>query len=400
MDNKFCALTTPSISEEQRQLFLNGFFSGFHQLKESSTQSAAIDATEVNPISSFEVKAPKSRRQNKLAALSFHDVESVERKVDRITRRHQFDPQEKKVWDMIRAYNELAQEITSSDLPSDDADSALLVRLTQNFADKTLDNPDKTWLDKILEISIHTKKTGFGNCQEKAFFGFAALVLESQKRDSLINTLRLATFNNHFIVIVNEKVLMDPWLNLAFPLENGKNNIGYVFQGFGKLVDYFTFHSSGKCVTHQVTEGSPSCNDIYSQRGFPQSYQMLLANKNYFNLPDFPVYEQEQKKKRQLDDKYLTATNESKEKLRKTTPTSPSTSGNGLLISQSNPDEIEIEDELDALLYGNKENVKTNSYSTPTSQAFSSLFPIVSISDRSSNDQKPSDDSPVPQFYF
>jgi hypothetical protein len=399
MDNKFCALTTPSISEEQRQLFLNGFFSGFHQLKERSTQTATLDATETNPISSFEGKAPKSRRQNKLAALSFHDVESVERKVDRITHRHQFDPQEKKVWGMIRAYNELAQEITSSDLPSDDADSALLVRLTQNFADKTLDNPDKTWLDKILEISIHTKKTGFGNCQEKAFFGFAALVLESQKRDSLINTLRLATFNNHFIVIVNEEILMDPWLNLAFPLESGKNNIGYVFQGFGKLVDYFTFHSNGECVTHQVTEGSSSCKDIYSQFGFSKSYQMLLANKNYFNLPDFPVYEQEQMKKRQLDEKDLAATKNSREKLRKMTPTPPSTSGNGLLISQSNPDEIEIEEELDAFLYGNKESVNTNSYSTPTSQAFSSLFPIASFSD-SSDDQKPAGDSTIPQFHF
>lgn len=397
MDNKFCALTTNPLSEENRQFFLNDFFSGFHQLKERATQSAEIDTTEMNPISSFEVEAPKSRRQNKLAALSFHDVESVERKVARITRRYQFEPQEKKIWDMILAYNELAQEITSSDLPSDESDSAILVRLTQNFADKTLDDPNKTWLDKILEISIHTKKTGFGNCQEKAFFGFAALVLESQQRDSLINTLRLATFNNHFIVIVNEEVLMDPWLNLAFPLDNDQKNIGYVFKGFGKLVDYFTFYSNGKCVTHQVTEGSPSYNDIYSKLGFPQSYQMLLANKDYFNLPNLPVFGQEMKK-RHLDDEYLTATNESKEKLRKTTPTPPSTSGIGLLISQSNPDEIEIEEELDAFLYGGKDNVPTDSYSTPTSQAFSSLFPIFSI-DRSV-DQKPADDSSVPQFHF
>ncbi|WP_298624622.1 Ceg14 family Dot/Icm T4SS effector [uncultured Legionella sp.] len=252
----------------------------------------------------------------------------------------------KKIWNMIQSYNKLAQDISSSDLPSDDQKNAILVKLTQDFTDITLIASDKTWLDKILEISIHTKKTGFGNCQEKAFFGFAALVLESQQDNSLIHTLRLATFDNHFIVIVNEAILMDPWLNLAFPVDtsNSKDNIRYVFKGFGGLINYFTFYADGECVTHQVLEGSLSCSDIDSTRGFPLSYQMRINNKDCFNLANIQVAEPKPKKKRYLDVECSNTNSEPREKtyVRRTTS---DTTTNPPASSILNPEEILLEDD-------------------------------------------------------
>lgn len=194
--------------------------------------------------------------------------------------------EERKVWEQILLGNQLAQNISSCDLPTDNEDDASLVKITHIFADETLERTDLTWLNKILKIALYSRGSGFGNCHEKAFFAFALLLHQAQKPESLIHSLRLATFNNHFILIVNEQFLMDPWLNLAFPLSKGKQSleIGYVFEGFGRLVNYFSINQEGQCFTHTVREGGTTESDLPSEKDMPNCINSLLNHKDYFDL--------------------------------------------------------------------------------------------------------------------
>ncbi|MBL7481352.1 Ceg14 family Dot/Icm T4SS effector [Legionella bononiensis] len=300
MDTKFCALESAPISERQRQLFLDDFYSSFHQLKAKNAElvSATIAEKDINPHP--ESKKLESRKANRYAELTHSDVVDVRKKALATKKQYDFSTDDITVWNMIVAVNQLAQEICSSDLPTDNEEDAVLVKLTQDSADSILNNRRISWLRKILDIALLTKQSGFGNCQEKAFFGFAALVLESQNMNSLIHTLRLATFKNHFIVIVNEQILMDPWLNLAFPLddENLQNNIDYVFSGFGQLIDYFTFKTNGDCFTHEVIEGKISELDSKSMTDMSPCLNLLAQNHKYFALPALSGKENQSKRHR------------------------------------------------------------------------------------------------------
>lgn len=390
MQKKSCASSAPTREIDTSFLYAD-LFAGFNKLKEKA-ESDERNATIINPISSSELKRP-----NRKAALSFADVSTVKLKAGEVTLLDQFNEQETKLWEIIQAYNHLAQDIQSSDLPSDDEENTVLVKATQDVADNILNDQNKSWLDKILEVAILTKREGFGNCQEKAFFGFAALILESKKQQGLISSLRLATFDNHFIVIVNEAVLMDPWLNLAFPLyqNNGHENIKNVFAGFGNLVDYFTLNSDGHCVTYEVTVGRGKKDDECSTMGFDKSYQTLLNNAHYFGLPKpEPI----QTKKRPIDDDDSASQHEPNKKAR-TLQMAPATRDTSVL--GDNPGEIDIEiKEQENSESNEREKVLVNNYSSSTiRRSFSSLFPIASPSD-GPNTSTPANEPPSLQYRF
>lgn len=249
MFTKSCAKAT---DQNRQELLMDSLLGDFQKMKEKALnqqQEKRSKKREFNSLSSEKTKKP-----NQYAALTHSQVQEVKAKARTVNDKFHLNAEEKKLWELILLGNQLAQNISSCDLPTDNEDDASLVKLTQIFADETLERTDLTWLNKILKIALYSRGSGFGNCQEKAFFAFALLLHQAQKPESLIHSLRLATFNNHFILIVNERFLMDPWLNLAFPLSKGNQQleIGYVFEGFGRLVNYFSINQEGQCFTHAV----------------------------------------------------------------------------------------------------------------------------------------------------
>nr|WP_241480478.1 Ceg14 family Dot/Icm T4SS effector [Legionella norrlandica] len=212
------------------------------------------------------------------------------------------------MWDQIVLGNQLAQSICSCDLPSDSEKDAALVKTTQMVADEILEDPTLSWLEKVLKIAIYSRESGFGNCQEKAFFAFALMLNQAQNPDNLIRSLRLATFSNHFILIVNEQFLMDPWLNLAFPIStnNPQEEIRYVFKGFGALIDYFSINENSQCFTHQVRTGNTTQRDIKSEHDMEKC---VLLFSQHADLLDLGIKSEEKalispvKKKKYTSDK-------------------------------------------------------------------------------------------------
>ena len=368
MDTKFCALERAPISEQQRQILLDDFYSSFHQLKAKNAEklSAPITEKKLNPHP--ETKKWDAKKTNRYAALTSSDVSDVRRKAFATKKQYEFSKNDLAIWDMIVALNRLAQDICSSDLPSDNEEDAVLVKLTQDSADDILSNSHISWLSKILEIALLTKKSGFGNCQEKAFFGFAALVHESQKMNSLIHTLRLATFKNHFIVVVNEQILMDPWLNLAFPLdaENLQKNIDYVFEGFGQLIDYFTFQANGDCVTHEVIEGKMSELDTKSMADLPNCFNMLVQNQKYFASPALSGKENQPKRRRVAPEKQCPPDELLSDTKITHTPPTDYLNGNSF-FSKAQPD---LENQTISPM-----NESQNRSGTPANPPYSTLFP-------------------------
>ncbi|KTD52846.1 Ceg14 family Dot/Icm T4SS effector [Legionella quateirensis] len=387
MDTKFCALESAPISEQQRQLFLDDFYSSFHQLKAKNAGIISTSIAEKNVNPHPESKKPESKKANRYAALTNSDVAEVRKKALATKKQYDFSTNDIAVWDIIVALNQLAQDICSSDLPTDNEEDAVLVKLTQDSADNILNNQNISWLRKILEIAILTKQSGFGNCQEKAFFGFAALVLESQKVNSLIHTLRLATFKNHFIVIVNEQILMDPWLNLAFPLdaENLEQNIDYVFAGFGQLIDYFTFQANGNCVTHEVIEGKLSNLDTKSMTDMPNCYNLLVQNQKYF-APRALSGKENQPKRRRMDPEIQYPPDEPTSDQKKIHKSPTDYLSSNSFFTKTNPD---VESPL-------KES-QTRS-ETPVNQPLRTLFPKENSSSRGSLLDYPS--QPSGSHYF
>jgi hypothetical protein len=149
MNKKNCKLEYPSIDEDEKKEFLNDFFSAFSNLKSHTLQLEAENKRR------FFETAPKNK-VNKEIALTHETVRIVKNRASQVTSENKLSQSEKKVWQLILAANQLAQGIQSCDLPSDSADNIALVKLTQNFADTTLNNERKTWLQKILEIALYT----------------------------------------------------------------------------------------------------------------------------------------------------------------------------------------------------------------------------------------------------
>lgn len=277
------------------------------------------------------------------------------------------------------------KKLVSCDLPSDDEDDVALVKITHNFADKILSDTNKSWLLKILEIALFSIKHGFGNCQEKAFFGFAAILLAMQKTDILITSLRLPTFDNHFIVIVNERFLMDPWLNLAFPLnpENPDIALDYVFEGFGNLVDYFSIDVlHNHCFSHEVTEKSMSQQDLASERDLATGIQFLKRQEEYFDLPDL-------KTKRSKNGKRPPSSDLNIELEHVTRPN----------VSDSNPEEIASTPRKKAKLHADGDN-SIHILSDALRQSGQSFFSTVSPVEPSVNPKHTELTSGLESHYF
>ncbi|HAU1605151.1 TPA: Dot/Icm T4SS effector Ceg10 [Legionella pneumophila] len=281
MFTKSCA---KAADKNRQELFMDSLLGDFQKMKEKALnqqQEKRSKKRELHCKSSEKTKKP-----NRYAALTHSQVQEVKAKVRTVNDKFHLNAEEKKLWELILLGNQLAQNISSCDLPTDNEDDASLVKLTQIFADETLERTDLTWLNKILKIALYSRGSGFGNCQEKAFFAFALLLHQAQKPESLIHSLRLATFNNHFILIVNEQFLMDPWLNLAFPLSKGNQQleIAYVFEGFGRLVNYFSINQEGQCFTHAVREGGTTERDPSSEKDMANCIHSLLDHRDYFDL--------------------------------------------------------------------------------------------------------------------
>lgn len=263
---------------------MDSLLSDFQKMKEKALnpqQEKRSRKRELNSKSSEKTKKP-----NQHAALTHAQVQEVKAKAHTVNGKFHLNAEEKKLWELILLGNQLAQDISSCDLPTDNEEDASLIKLTQIFADETLERTDLTWLNKILKIALYSRESGFGNCQEKAFFAFALMLHLAQKSGDLIHTLRLATFNNHFILIVNERFLMDPWLNLAFPLSKGNQQleIAYVFEGFGPLVNYFSINPEGQCFTHVVRVGGTTERDPSSEKDMPNCIHSLHSHRDYFDL--------------------------------------------------------------------------------------------------------------------
>ncbi|HAT7073182.1 TPA: type IV secretion protein Dot [Legionella pneumophila] len=281
MFTKSCAKAT---DQNRQELFMDGLLGDFQKMKEKALNQQQEKRSKKRELHcKF---SEKTKKPNQYAALTHSQVQEVKAKARTVNDKFHLNAEEKKLWELILLGNQLAQNISSCDLPTDNEDDASLVKLTQIFADETLERTDLTWLNKILKIALHSRVCGFGNCQEKAFFAFALLLHQAQKPESLIHSLRLGTFNNHFILIVNEQFLMDPWLNLAFPLSKGNQQleIGYVFERFGRLVNYFSINQQGQCFTHAVREGGTRKRDPSSEKDMANCIHSLLDHRDYFDL--------------------------------------------------------------------------------------------------------------------
>ncbi|HAT1597159.1 TPA: type IV secretion protein Dot [Legionella pneumophila] len=281
MFTKSCAKTA---DKNRQELFMDSLLSDFQKMKDKALNQQQEKRGKKRALNSK--SSEKTKKTNPHAALTHSQVKEVKSKARTVNDKFHLNAEEKKLWELILLGNQLTQNISSCDLPTDNEDDASLVKLTQIFADETLERTDLTWLNKILKIALHSRGSGFGNCQEKAFFAFALMLHQAQKPESLIHSLRLATFNNHFILIVNEQFLMDPWLNLAFPLSKGNQQleIGYVFEGFGRLVNYFSIDQEGQCFTHAVREGGTTERDPSSEKDMASSIHSLLNHRDYFDL--------------------------------------------------------------------------------------------------------------------
>jgi hypothetical protein len=266
------------LNETQTQQFMLDFMADFGKLR--SNQNNTGQAKDIPDLPS---------KPNKYRAIESSDVDRLERSAKQLTMNTPLHSSELKLWHALKSANALAQKIHSCDLPSDRESDAALVKITHKFADELLQRGDKSWLRKILEIALYAKNSSFGNCQEKAFFGFACLLLANLKSDIKLTSLRLAFFDNHFIVVVNERFLMDPWLNIAFPLDpqNPDKNLHIVFDGFGELINYFSINTlKNHCIVHQVVEDMLTRRDFTSEKDLPICMNFLMQQEVDFNLPD------------------------------------------------------------------------------------------------------------------
>lgn len=277
----FGKFESPAVLDKtQEENFIAGFMNDFGKLRSKHNDA---NKERENSVSA----APL--RPNKYSALDASSVIFLERSAKQLISDIPLHSSQLQLWHTLQAVNRLAQNIYSCDLPSDNESDAPLVRITQDFADDMLERKDKSWLGKILEIALFAKRKSFGNCQEKAFFGFACLLLAAQKTDIKLTSLRLAFFDNHFIVVVNEQFLMDPWLNIAFPLNpyDPDDTIQNVFEGFGELINYFSIDTlKNHCFSHVVVEGSQTRRDYPSEKEFKTYLEFLNQQERHFALPD------------------------------------------------------------------------------------------------------------------
>lgn len=283
-------------------------FSSFQELKNKANENQKAKEAVQQSNSTNTQQQPIQRKSNRHALSSQQSVNATRSKAQQVSKNelNTLTEDELTIWNIIKSGNILSQTIASCDLPTDEENNAVMVKLVQDLADEILADADKTWLRKIIDIALLAKNHGFGNCQEKAFFGFAVMLYQLAIQNKLAS-LRLASFYNHFILIVNERFLMDPWLNFAFPLLNTdiKKNIDFVFSNYGKLENYFSIDGYQNCIAYKVTERAKSINDLASTADLTACFELLTAKSHQLALfmePKIAQLSETSKKRKATED--------------------------------------------------------------------------------------------------
>ncbi|MBV8801544.1 MAG: hypothetical protein JO131_01010 [Gammaproteobacteria bacterium] len=214
--------------------------------------------------------APRNtiNKKNRHALLSFQELNQAHSDVKKIVSNQKLTSFEEKIWMAIQEV--LVQiknlDIVSCDLPTDEEESAAVVYATQQEVQKILEGEDaenseeeeekhivsQSILDKILMASKKIQFYKGGNCQEKAFVGFDLLIKHFIKKNlSTITSaipLSLEYFKDHFIVLVNDRFVVDPWLSFAFAYEKDRTEIYKVFEfEHSQLNSYFSIGPNWYC---------------------------------------------------------------------------------------------------------------------------------------------------------
>lgn len=249
-----------------------------------------------------------SSRQNPYALTDLKTVEKLHKKASQGEKTLAFkkDSLEEKIWLAMEEINKKTQAIKSCDLPNDDPHhSAIVLSVQQSYkvvfdGEKSekyennkhlvdFDYKKASVLEKIQKVAAISYQFRAGNCQEKAFYGFNALLssLIEQKISTFSRAipLKLAYFDNHFIIIIANQFLFDPWLGIAYSCDANKLLIPQIenyFENFGKLKIYFEIDENWVC-SHDIYGTGNVKNDPistqYTFTFFPNEYNEYVDSQ-------------------------------------------------------------------------------------------------------------------------
>jgi hypothetical protein len=124
----------------------------------------------------------------------------------------------------IQYVNEIKQ-IRSSNLPNQCSDDdSTMVLVTQKKCDKILEDESISELEKIRDCGAQAERYAAGNCQHKSFVAFNYLISKFIQ-DNAVNfnqtiPLSLCYFDNHFVVVIANLIVCDPWAQTTFLLSD------------------------------------------------------------------------------------------------------------------------------------------------------------------------------------
>lgn len=217
-------------------------------------------------------------KEYKLAAMSKEQVKKIYTEALKLKPGTEVSPELAAILILIEKVNAKTQAIQSCDSPFDTKphETAALVMVVQRYSSVIMNDRERikemsksTYdsivkqlqkekfdlenatqferIQKVAEISFRHKS---GNCMEKSLYAFCELLDELTKLS--INTphksivLELNYFHNHYVLMVNHNIVMDPWLNLYFMFKN-ESDILKVYQGFGDPFPFFTIDHQWLC---------------------------------------------------------------------------------------------------------------------------------------------------------
>ncbi|HDV5713631.1 TPA: type IV secretion protein Dot, partial [Legionella pneumophila] len=112
MFTKSCAKAT---DQNRQELLMDSLLGDFQKMKEKALnqqQEKRSKKREFNSLSSEKTKKP-----NQYAALTHSQVQEVKAKARTVNDKFHLNAEEKKLWELILLGNQLAQNISSCDLP-------------------------------------------------------------------------------------------------------------------------------------------------------------------------------------------------------------------------------------------------------------------------------------------
>lgn len=249
-----------------------------------------------------------SSRRNPYACIDLKDIEKLQKKANQGKESLAFkkDSLEEKLWLTMEEINNKSKAINSCDLPNDDPDYSSIVLSVQQYYEVIFDGKQlekyknnkhlidfdynkASVLEKIQKVAAISYHFRAGNCQEKAFYGFNALLSSLiEKKISTFSQavpLKLAYFNNHFTVIVANQFLFDPWLSIAYSCNTNKPLIPQIenfYETFGDLKVYFEIDENWTC-SHDIAGTGNIKNDAistqYTFTFFPNEYNEYVDSQ-------------------------------------------------------------------------------------------------------------------------